>query len=428
VTQASEALHRGRISPVELTQACLERIASIDSRLNSFIAVCAEQAMARARRCEADIQRGNWQGPLHGIPVAVKDLIDVEGEFTTAASKLFLHKRAPRDAEVVRRLRSAGAIIVGKTNLHEFAYGGSGVISHFGPARNPVNSDYITGGSSSGSAAAVAAGCCFASIGTDTAGSIRLPAAYCGIVGLKPTFGAVSIEGVVPLSWSYDHVGPMTRTVEDAQIVFTAISEIAQEDPSPQTFRVGVAREFFFDKVDQEISAAVNSAIEVLGGEAEIREIRIPVDEDRTVSSAEAFAYHEQFLAEHSEDYDPETLRRIRSGERITAATYIQKRRELEGIRRHASDLFRAVNVILTPTVPIAPSLIEELRAHPDQLRPRELLMLRNTRPFNVLGLPTLSVPYGKTSAGLPIGIQLTAAAGKEAVLFDTARVLEKSG
>ena len=418
--EASARVKLGSLTPVDLTQACLSRIDSLDHGYNSFLSVYREQALSTAEELTRELEGRGWRGPLHGIPIALKDLIDVAGFPTTAASELFLKNVAKSDAEVTRRLKAAGAVILGKTNLHEFAYGGSGMVSYFGVVRNPTNPQYITGGSSSGSAAAVAAGFCFAAIGTDTAGSIRLPAAYCGVVGLKPTYGLVSTSGVVPLSWSYDHVGPITRTVEDASLVLQAIGDFKPQEQKGD-LRFGIARNYFFNECDREIARAVEEVATNLGWV----EVAIPVAEDRTVSNAEAFAYHQQFLACHPERYQGETLRRIRSGENIATAAYIQKRCELDSIRRGAADLFREVDVIVAPTVPIPPSLIADLEANPDQLRPRELLMLRNTRAFNVLGCPAISVPCGKTSAGLPIGIQLAAAPGREDILINAARLVE---
>ena len=419
--EASAAVSERRLSPNQLTRACLERISALDSEYNAFVAVYRERALAAAEALTRELEAGRCRGPLHGIPIALKDLIDVAGEATTAASELFLDNVAQKDAEIVARLKRAGAVILGKTNLHEFAYGGSGMISHFGVVRNPLNPLYITGGSSSGSAAAVAARFCFAAIGTDTAGSIRLPAAYCGVVGLKPTYGAVSTEGVVPLSWSYDHVGPITRTVEDGALVLQALSDMELPSVDAGTLRFGIAKKHFFEQCDGEIAGAVSRIAEKLLA----TEVEVPIDEDRTVSNAEAFAYHEGWASERPEAYNRETLRRIRSGEKISAAKYVRKRRELESLRHGAFDIFREVDVIITPTVPIPPSLISELEANPDQLRPRELMMLRNTRPFNVLGIAAMTVPCGLTSAGLPIGIQLATAPGREDGLIAAGKLLE---
>src|SRR5713226_2725184 len=236
LSEASRAVQTKEASPVELTQACLARIETLNPKVNAFITVTVTAALEAARKAEAEIARGEWKGPLHGIPRAVKDLGEAAGVKTTAASSVLKDNVPTADAEVIRRLKSAGAILLGKLNLHEFAYGGSGIIGHFGPARNPWNLQHITGGSSSGSAAAVAAGLCYGAIGTDTAGSIRLPAAYCGITGLKPSFGLVSARGVIPLSWSLDHVGPMARTVADCALMLQAIAHYDAKDINCQKF------------------------------------------------------------------------------------------------------------------------------------------------------------------------------------------------
>ena len=254
-------LRRKEVSPVEVTRACLDRIEKLNPALNAFITVTADSALAEARAAEIEISRGNWRGPLHGIPIAIKDLIDTAGTRTTAASALFEHRIPAEDAEVVRRLRLAGAVIVGKNNLHEFAYGGSSLVSFFGDVHNPRNIGRIAGGSSGGSAAAVAAGLCYAAIGTDTAGSIREPAALCGCVGIKPTYGRVSARGVIPLSWSLDHIGPLAATVSDAAVVLQAIAgydalDVCSVDvpvsdyvsglrDGAKTLRVGVPRAHF---------------------------------------------------------------------------------------------------------------------------------------------------------------------------------------
>ncbi len=420
--QAAELLRTRQISPVELTRASLSRIEKLNPLLNAFITVCAETAIEQAEQAEREILAGDWRGPLHGLPLSLKDVIDTAGIRTTAASRLFASRIPERDAEVVSRLKSAGAVIVGKTNLHEFAYGGSGLISHYGPVRNPWDTTRIAGGSSSGSAVAVATGMCFASIGTDTAGSIRLPAACCGVVGLKPTFGLISTDGVVPLSWSYDHVGPITRTAADAALIFgvmtaenSAAPFVAESSPDAEgtsarpasKLRVGVPRACFFDHLHPDVARCIMNALETVRAlGAELREMSVPVDEDRTVAAAEAYAYH-QHLAGDGAFYQPETLRRIASGERITASEYIRRRRALDQLRREAGGLFEEADLIISPTCPVPPPKIADLQNDISLLRPTELLMLRNTRPFNVLGLPTISIPCGFDSDGLPVGLQI---------------------
>jgi Asp-tRNA(Asn)/Glu-tRNA(Gln) amidotransferase A subunit family amidase len=418
LAEVSARVKARTLSPVELVRECLARIENYDSMINAFVGVYAEEAIEQARNAEQEILRGQWRGPLHGIPVAIKDLINVEGKVTTAASAVFLNNVAREDAEVVKKLRAVGAVIIGKNNLHEFAYGGSGIISHFGAVRNPKDTSRITGGSSSGSAAAVAEGFCYAAIGTDTAGSIRLPASCCGVVGLKPAFGRISAQGVVPLAWSYDHVGPLARTVEDAALTYGALVGSWRAPEERQRLRVGVAREFFFEGVSPDILKDVEAAIELLATQVEsVREVKVPVDEDRTVSTSESFEYHKQFM-DRAGLYQPQTLQRIRSGERYTPAEIDLKRRDLERLRASTADLFRDVDVIVTPTVPIEPPVLAELEAHPENLRPTELLMLRNTRPWNVYGAPTLSVPCGEW-AGLQI------AGMSEAALLQAARLVE---
>jgi len=444
LTDAGALLRARSLSPLELTQACLRRIERLNPRLNAFITVTAESALEQARAAEDEISRGLYRGPLHGMPLALKDLIDTAGVATTAASALFKNRVPKADAEVVRRLKQAGAVLLGKLNLHEFAYGGSGLISYFGVVRNPWAPEHIAGGSSSGAAAAVAAGLCFGALGTDTAGSIRLPAACCGIVGFKPTYGLVSTRGVVPLASSYDHAGPMARSVRDAALLLQAIAGYDPQDlasrelPAPdyaaeisnhgRSLRAGILRQFFFEDLDAEVVAAINNALQVLETlVAELSDASIPVDTDRTVQAAEAYAYHAAFVAEHPHLYQPETLRRIRSGEEITAAAYIEKRRELEQMRSAARDLFAGCDLLVTPTVPLPAPAIAELQAHPDELRKRELVLLRNTRPFNVLGLPAISVPCGFTAAGLPIGLQIAGPPAGEALVLRLAQAYEQA-
>lgn len=442
--EASELVRKKSVSPVELTRACLERIAQLNPALNAFITVTADLALEDARRAEDAIQHGQWKGPLHGIPIAMKDLLDTAGTPTTAASAVFRERVPQEDAEVVRRLKAAGAVLLGKTNLHEFAYGASGIIGAFPAARNPRNPELITGGSSSGSAAAVAAELCYAAVGTDTAGSIRLPAAYCGIVGLKPTYGRVSARGVIPLSWSYDHVGPITRTVRDAALFLQAIAgydaaDLASQDVAVPDYstafkerggsklRLGIPRTVFYDSLDGETAARIESAITRLASlTVSVREISIPVDADRTVSSCESWAYHAKYVASAANLYQPDTLRRIRAGQEVTAADYIAKRRELEMMRRHASSIFDQVELIITPTIPTPAPAVAELQAHPDQLRPKELALLRNTRPFNVLGLPAISVPCGTTSDGRSVGLQIAGKPWDEISVLRLANAFER--
>ena len=444
IRQVSELLRAGSVSPVELTEDCLARIKKLNPRLNAFITVTGELARAQARQAEAEIRRGDWRGPLHGVPLALKDLIDTEGVRTTAASSMFKDRIPAEDAEVVRRLKAAGAVLLGKQNLHEFAYGGSSMVSYFGEVRNAWNPEYIVGGSSGGSATAVAAGLGYGAIGTDTAGSIREPAALCGVVGLKPTYGRVSARGVIPLSISLDHVGPIAQTVEDAAIILQAIAgfdpgdkasvDVPVEDYAAlfekklKPLRIGVPRKFFFEDLDPDIVSATNHALSGLATlGAELRDIELPVPTDRTLQIAEAFVFHAEFIARSPELYQPETLRRIRTGANVSPETLLACRRELERERHDIVAIFADVDLLVTPTTPVPAPLIAELKQNPDLLRPRELLLLRNTRPINVWGLPAISIPCGFTPAGLPIGLQIVGPHWGEAKVLQLAHAYEQA-
>ena len=429
---------------MELTRECLARIEKLNPALNVFVTVTAESAMAQARAAEEEIQQGKWRGPLHGIPIGLKDVIDTAGILTTAASALFKDRVPAEDAEIVRRLKVAGAVLIGKQNLHEFAYGASSVISYFGEVRNPWDVSRIAGGSSGGSAAAVAARLGYGAVGTDTAGSVRLPAAFCGVVGLKPTYGRVSTRCVIPLSWSLDHVGTIGATVSDAAILLQAIAGYDPKDTicadvpvtdyvaalreNPKPLRVGVPRSFFFEDLDPEIAAGVNQALSVIQKlTGNVREVTLLVSTDRALQNAESYAYHAEFVANTPELYQPETLRRIRTGASVSVADYIHRRRELDESRRTISAVFENVDLFVTPTTPIPPPTIAELEDNPDVLRPREILMLRNTRPFNVWGLPAISIPCGFTAEGLPIGLQIIGPHWREDWVFRLAHAYEQA-
>jgi aspartyl-tRNA(Asn)/glutamyl-tRNA(Gln) amidotransferase subunit A len=444
--EASQLVRSKKVSPVELTRECLSRIEQLNPKLNAFITVTADSALAQARQAEAEIQDDRWKGPLHGIPIALKDLVDTAGVRTTAASGLFKDRVPTQDAEVVRRLKAAGAVLLGTLNLHEFAYGGSSVISYFGPVHNPWDTDYSPGGSSGGSAAAVAANLCYGAIGSDTGGSIRMPAAYCGIVGLKPTYGRVSTRGVIPLAWSLDHLGPMTRTAKDAALILQVIAGYDPEDTSStdtpvadyaetveaktSSLRVGIPRAHFYDRLHPEIQAAIDTALSVLGKlTSSQHEIEIPAPNDTAIliQKAEAYAYHRDYVTKSPELYQAETLKRIRAGTEISMAAYIYARRQVDQFRRSVPKVFDSVDLIVTPTTPVPPSMISELLADLDHLRAKELLTTPNTRPFNVLGLPTISVPCGFTRTGLPIGMQIIGPHGREATVLQLAHAYEQA-
>lgn len=444
ILEISKKIRSGEVSPVELTRNCLQAIEQQNSALNAFITVTADSAMKEAERAELEIRSGKWRGALHGIPIGLKDLIDTTGVRTTAASALFLNRVPREDACVVKRLKDAGAILLGKQNLHEFAYGGSSVISYFGEVHNPWNLEHIAGGSSGGSAAAVAAGLCYAAIGTDTAGSVREPASPCGVVGLKPTYGRVSTRGVIPLSWSLDHVGPIAQTVADTAILLEVIAGFDVSDPyssdapaskytdalSMQTrnLRIGVPRSYFFDDLDPEVSAAADEALALLSTmTTEIFDVSIPVSTDRSLQTAESYAYHSEFVSKTPELYQPETLRRIRAGEKVSSGARGCLQQELTKIREEIVRVFQKIDVLVTPTVPVPPPTIAELKDAPDQLRERELVLLRNTRPFNLWGIPAISIPCGFTMSGFPIGLQIAAPHWQETTALALAHAYEQA-
>jgi aspartyl-tRNA(Asn)/glutamyl-tRNA(Gln) amidotransferase subunit A len=437
LAEASRLVRSKKVSPVELTEACLLRVERLNPGLNAFITVTADIALDQARAAEAHIQQGLWLGPLHGIPIALKDLVDTSNVRTTAGSNLFRNRSPLVDAEVVRRLKAAGAVLLGKLNLHEFAYGASSVVSAFGPVRNPRATEYSAGGSSSGSAAAVAAGLCYGAVGTCTGGSIRQPAAFCGVVGLKPTYGLVSAQGVVPLSPSLDHVGPMARTAGDAGLLLQAIAPEGSPDFAPRaetsSLRIGVPRQHFYQDLHPEVEAAVEEALLTLkriSRTLQTADLENGVstinDLSNLLTKTEAYAYHREHVAATPELYQPETLRRIRAGAEVGEETYGRGLQQLQQTRRSAIRIFETVDVLVTPTVPVPPRKIADLLSDPETLRTKEQLTLRNTRPFNVLGWPTISVPCGQTTEGLPIGLQMSGPPGAETTVLGLAGAYER--
>lgn len=434
LTDAAEQIRARRLSPVELTRECIHRIENLDPGLNAFITVTASHAFDQAKLAESEIAGGNYRGPLHGIPIALKDLLDTAGVRTTAASNQYRERVPAEDAEAVRRLKNAGAVILGKLNMHEFAFGMTGVISAFGPTRNPWNTERITGGSSSGSAAAVAAGLCVAALGSDTSGSIRCPPALCGIVGHRPSASLISTRGVVPLSTSFDTIGPMTQTVRDAAVLIdvltgtTQFASLLREDVKP--LRVGVARRKFFDDLDPDVSALVEAALDTLNKlVAEVREVEVPTQGFRTIFDAEIYEYHQAMIEQSPERYDPRTLFRLQNCAGITATDYIRERRRLAEFRAKAEELFEQVDVIVTPTTPVpAPKLAELEALAVEDVRPFEVkYLLRNTAPFSVLFWPTISVPCGFTHDGLPVGMQIAARPGADSTVLRVAHAYEQA-
>jgi aspartyl-tRNA(Asn)/glutamyl-tRNA(Gln) amidotransferase subunit A len=440
LAEASRRIGARELTSEQLTRAYLERIARLNPRINAYVTVTADAALAQARALDAELAAGRNRGPLHGIPVALKDNIDTAGVLTTAASAVYADRVPAEDAPVVTRLRAAGAVFLGKLNMHEFAYGGTCVISHYGPIHNPWNLDHVPGGSSGGSAAAVAARMCAAALGTDTAASIRFPAACCGVVGLKATHGLASIRGIVPLSEMHDHVGPLARTVEDAAIVMDAIAgfdpldPVSLRAPEPRLAaalaapgerpRIGVVRHPFFDGLDADVASAMDVALGVLRGlSASVQDVDLAAVDSYDALSVETYAYHAALLKDAAKRklYDPVTLQRIESGAGITAATYFEARRRMVVARNTVAALFERVDLLVTPTFMRPPPTIAESLGTP----PNEGDMIRNTLPFNVYGLPTISVPCGFTRAGMPVGLQVTGPALGEARVLALAKGYE---
>jgi aspartyl-tRNA(Asn)/glutamyl-tRNA(Gln) amidotransferase subunit A len=421
IAGAGQLIRSGEISPRDLVDAYLDRIEQIDGRLNSYITVTADRAQRRARELETEIASGNWRGPLHGIPIALKDNIDTAGVLTTAASGVYADRIPAESAEVVTRLEAAGAIVLGKLNMHEFAFGASSVITHYGPVHNPWDLERIPAGSSGGSGAAVAARLCAGALGTDTGGSIRMPAAHCGIVGFKPTYGLSSIRGIIPLSYTYDHVGPMTRTVADAALLLQGMAGydprgIASLEAQLPTYisaitrrtsalRIGVPRANFYENIDPQIAQAIERALEVLGELTDsVRDVELPpLASELPIVVSEAFSYHAPLLEDRRDRYHPETLNRVLSAQGIATADYVNAMNDVTLARKAIAAVFEDVDVLVTPTVPLLPIRIDDERAVTS-----DLALTPNTVPFNTFGIPAISLPCGFSREGLPIGLQIS--------------------
>ena len=426
IHQAGQLIRSGELSPVELTRACLDRIEATDDRLHSFILLLADEALEQARQADAEALQGNYLGPMHGIPFALKDLYDTAGVRTTSGSQVDIDRVPTEDATTTARLKEAGGILLGKLAMHEFALGGPDWTTPFEPACNPWNLNHITGGSSSGSGSSVASGQAMGALGSCTGGSIRGPASLCGIVGLKPTYGRVSRFGVVTLSWSQDHAGPMTRTVEDTAYMLQAIAGHDPRDPTSSKApvpdyslslredirgaRIGLPRHYFFDDdpgVNREVVARVEQAVtalEELG--ANIEEVTIPSLEyvraaNSVIMVSEAFAYHEPNLKSRPQEFGEIVRGRFRIGGMMSASDYLQAQRVRTWARRDFANVMKSVDFLVTPTM-TQPAAAFEGYDPMSTTRGKSF-----TAPFNVTGLPAISVPCGFTESGLPIGMQI---------------------
>lgn len=430
--EVAPLLRRKEISPVALTTAVLGRIAAVGPGLNAYLTVTADSALAAARQAEREIMAGEYRGPLHGVPVSLKDLYYTQGVRTTGGSKILVDFVPDYDAAAVERLRAAGAVIVGKTNMHEFAYGADNLNPHFGPAVNPWDHACITGGSSGGSAAAVASGLCAASLGSDTGGSIRIPSACCGTVGLKPTYGLVSRYGVLPLSWSQDTVGPLTRSVADAAMVLNALAGHDPRDPASaqvpvadytagldgevRGLRLGVPRDYFFAGLEPEVRQLIAAACDVLvAAGATLVEVALPRVAEGTAAGAtilfaEAAAYHAPWFRTRPDDYGADVRGRIERGSLLLATDYIQAQRTRAVCCADFEQVFRQVDALVAPTLPMAAPRRDQAEITlDDRVEDTRTALTRFTRLFNVLGVPTIAVPCGFTTAGLPASLQIAA-------------------
>lgn len=438
--QASELVRRKDASSVALTEACLARIDRYDKAINAFITVTRERALEAAREMDAELRRGRRRGPLHGIPIALKDNIDTAGVKTTAASGVFKDRVPAEDAEVVIRLKKAGAVILGKLNLHEFALGGTSAVTYFGPVHNPWALDRVSGGSSGGSAAAIAADLCFGTLGTDTGGSIRIPASLCGIVGFKPTYGRVSNRGVVPMAWTLDHVGPMCKTVDDAALMLAAIAGYDPLEPTSvdaavpdytraigmptSKLRVGVARSPFFDGLNPEVAKAVEAAIGVVRKlTASVVDVDVPsAGNIADLWNSEIYAYHQPWITKTPELYQDATRNLIQGAGKTSSVTYANARRHVDVVRREIKKVFATVDLLITPT---QRGVAQPIAGPPaGGGGPGGLV---NTAAFDIYGLPTISVPCGFTAAGLPIGLQISSNHFAEPTVLALAHAYEQA-
>jgi aspartyl-tRNA(Asn)/glutamyl-tRNA(Gln) amidotransferase subunit A len=444
IAEAADLLARREIAAVELTEAHLRRIDAHDTHLNSFITVTSDHALTQARAADAELTRGVRRGPLHGIPLALKDLYDTAGIRTTAGSTFFADRIPDTDARAVTLLYQAGAVLLGKLNMHEWALGVTNINPHYGPSRNPWDPSRITGGSSGGAAAALAAGLCMGALGSDTGGSIRIPSSLCGIVGLKPTFGRVSLQGVIPLSWNLDHAGPMARTVTDAALLLQTIAGYDPDDPVSVAlpvdnllatldagvtgWRIALATDAHFGEADPEVISAVRRAatvFEELGARVEAVDLsqgREAAQMNALMTTSDAAAFHRDRLRDHPHRFGADVLARMERGAQFTSTEYILARRFQSEWRRRLERLFEQFDLLLTPATPITAPVIEGL----DAIEAARQLT-RCTAPFNLAGLPALSVPCGLSAAGLPIGLQIVAAPWNEARVLRAGRAFENA-
>ncbi len=450
ISRIAPLLRKRQISPVELTRFFLERIHRLQPKLNAFITVTEGLARRQARQAEREIRKARYRGPLHGIPISLKDLFYTAGIRTTAGSKILRNFVPQENAFVADRLLAGGAVLLGKTNLHEFAYGVTNNNPHYGPVHNPWDPSRVSGGSSGGSAAAVSAALGIASLGTDTGGSIRIPSAACGVVGLKPTRGLVSLHGVIPLAFSLDHAGPICRCVEDAALMLEAIASPAGRNSAtpPQVgglfsrtlrrgvkgIRVGIPKQYFFDRLHRDVRGYVLTACAILYQlGAELQEVELKGMNEAAplvgvITVGEALSYHWNWLQARAKDYGPDVRERMEANRDQRTAEYLRAQERRRVYTEAWVKVFESVDVIAAPTLPVLPPLIGQKEISwgrtPEDVR---AALLRMTRPGNLTGLPAISLPCGFTVDNLPVGLQLFGRHHDEATLLRVAYAYEQA-
>lgn len=455
--EAARRIRAGTLSPSNLLAACLKRTDAVEPAVGAWVRLDRDAAARVAVQRDIEAREGRFMGPLHGVPIALKDNIDTAGTRTTAASEVFDNRIPTEDAEVARRLKLAGAVIIGKTNLHEFAMGDTSAISYFGPVRNPWALDYISAGSSGGSAAAVICDLAYGALGTDTGGSVRMPAAFCSIVGLKPTYGLVSIRGIIPMLYSLDHCGPMTRTVEDAAMLLNVLAgydklDIASVEHPEEDYvsemkqpasrlRLGIPRTPFFDRLEAETDKAVEEAIAVLAKLTKsMRDVQLPSSAaiSKTSLDGELEAFHMQLFRKDAGKYSLGPRRRLESLQRTMNDTaseacsskvvdYVQARWELMRMRRTIDDTFTDFDLVALPTDRVLPWTIAEALNREEEPKPREPEETNNNFYFNVFGIPAITIPCGFSASGLPIGLMIAGPRFSEGKVFALANAYEKA-
>ena len=443
-------IRKKQISPEQLTRYFLERIQVLQPKLNAFITITAELARKQARQAEREIKKGMYRGPLHGIPITLKDLFYTAGIRTTAGSKILRRFVPKENAAVVERLYAAGTVLLGKTNLHEFAYGVTTNNPHYGPVHNPWDLERISGGSSGGSAAAVSAALGLASLGTDPGGSIRIPSAACGVVGLKPTRGLVPLQGVIPLAFSLDHVGPICRCVEDAALMMEAIAPPDGQSAGKRyqagrlftrslrggvkNIRIGIPKQYFFDHLQKEVREFVLTACATLGRMgAELREVEVKGMKEAVplvavITVGEALSYHWNWLQTRAKDYGADVLERMRLSKNQRTVDYLRAQEQRRIFTENFVKIFDSVDVLMAPTLPVPPPLIGQKEIPRGRTKEDvRAALLRMTRPGNLTGLPAISLPCGLTADGLPVGLQILARHYDEPTLLQVAYAYEQA-